>query len=82
MTKPKPSYSTTNLQTPICTKLIACDGINLVGNARARGYCNKCMEAMAKKAAGPKVKPPRGENSALNTKTPRPLADGWDKEDD
>jgi hypothetical protein len=65
MTRPRPSYSTTNLQTPICKQQLACDGINLVGNARERGYCNKCMEAMAKRASGPKVIAPRGENSAL-----------------
>ena len=45
MTKPKPSYSTTNLQTPLCVVQIACDGSNLVGVARARGYCTPCMEA-------------------------------------
>lgn len=66
MTRPKPSYSTTNMQTPICTKLLACDGVNLVGDAaRTRGYCAKCRDAMEKKATGPKVTPPRGENSAL-----------------
>jgi hypothetical protein len=38
MTKPKPSYSSTNLQIPLCVVQIACDGINLVGVARERGY--------------------------------------------
>lgn len=71
MTKPKPSYSGMDMRTPICTKQVACDGINLVGNARERGYCNKCMDALAKKAAGPKVIAPRGENSALNIKKSR-----------
>lgn len=66
MTKPKPkaSYSTTNLQTPMCTKQLACDGDNLVGAARTRGFCNKCKEAEEKRAnKGPK--PLRGENTAL-----------------
>ena len=63
MTRPKPSYSTTNLKTPICKAQVACDGINLVGAARDRGYCNKCGEAEAKKTKAPK--PLKGENSAL-----------------
>lgn len=62
MTRPKPSYSTTNLQTPICTAQISCDGVNLVGAARERGYCNPCGEAAKKRG---RVIPPRGENSAL-----------------
>jgi hypothetical protein len=49
MTKPRPiSYSTTAMKTPICKALLACDGDNLVGGARDRGYCGKCS-AFAKK---------------------------------
>lgn len=71
MTQPKrperkPGYSpgTTYLQTPMCAKQIACDGINLVGEAvRERGYCVKCKEAMEKKN---KTSPPlKGANTAL-----------------
>jgi hypothetical protein len=83
MTRPKPSYSTNNLRTPICTQQVACDGINLVGNARERGYCTKCAEAMAKR--GKKEAPTlRGENSALQGKLKKLLPDNWNRhgEDD
>jgi hypothetical protein len=70
MTQPKrpdrkPGYNPSNayLQTPMCTKMIACDGVNLVSAARERGYCNKCGDAMAKKNKAPP--PLKGENSAL-----------------
>ncbi len=46
MTKPKPSYSTTNMQTPICKSQVRCDGINLVGPSRERGYCGKCAKVI------------------------------------
>jgi hypothetical protein len=64
MTRPKPSYSTTNLQTPICTAQVACDGDNLNIASRERGYCGKCRDAMEKKK-DKTPKPLRGENTAL-----------------
>lgn len=64
MTKPKPSYSTTNLKTPICNAMVACDGDNLNIASRERGYCGKCADAM-KKRADKTPKPLRGENTAL-----------------
>ena len=65
MTQPKKqSYSTTNMKTPICTRMIACDGANLVGKNRLeKGMCLRCEEALAKRN---KPKPPlKGENTAL-----------------
>lgn len=64
MTKPNPSYSTTNMQTPICTKQLACDGDNLVGASRERGYCNRCRDAEERRADKGR-KPLRGANTAL-----------------
>ena len=64
MTRPKPSYSSTNLKTPICKAQVACDGDNLNLRSRERGYCGKCAEAMAKRA-DKATKPLRGENTAL-----------------
>lgn len=67
MTKPKKQYySTSDMRTPICSKMIACDGANLAPRAIERGYCGKCKEAMEKKNKPPK--PLRGENSALPAK--------------
>lgn len=61
MTQPRRPAS---LHTPMCSKQIACDGINLVGAARERGYCTKCAEAEEKKAK--KTTPPlKGANTAL-----------------
>jgi hypothetical protein len=85
MTQPKkkPSYSSTNLRTPICTKMVACDGANLVGKNRIeKGYCGKCEEALEKrKKAAPPLK---GENSALQGKLRELLPDNWNRynEDD
>ena len=63
MTRPKPSYSTNNMRTPICTKQVACDGDNLNIQSSERGYCGKCKDAMERRAKT--EKPLRGENTAL-----------------
>jgi hypothetical protein len=71
MTKPKKqSYSSTNLRTPICSHMIACDGANLVGKNRIeKGMCGKCEETLEKKK---KAAPPlKGENSALSVEERR-----------
>ena len=65
MTRPKPSYSTNVLRTPICTAQVACDGDNLNVRSRERGICGKCKEAMDKKKTAKATKPLRGENTAL-----------------
>ena len=77
MTPPKKqSYSTTNMKTPICTRMIACDGANLIGNKRLeRGMCLKCEDALDKKTKKPK--PLKGENSALNEKMRNTLPKNW-----
>jgi hypothetical protein len=53
MTQPKPrrQYSTLDLRVPMCQKQLACDGSNLAPAARERGYCDRCKEAMARRAA-------------------------------
>jgi hypothetical protein len=53
MTKPKPSYNSAYLKTPICTLQLACDGDNLNLLSRDRGYCGKC--AAAAKRRGKKL---------------------------
>ena len=52
MTQPKPrrQYSTLDLRVPMCQKQVACDGVNLAPAARERGYCDRCKEAMARRA--------------------------------
>lgn len=50
-------------RTPLCTKMLACDGANLSGPSVERGYCSKCRDAMEKK--NKPQKPLKGENSAL-----------------
>ena len=77
MTQPKkPSYSGMDMRVPLCTKMIACDGANLVGKNRLeKGMCLKCEEALAKRN---KPKPPlKGENSALQGKLRNLLPDNW-----
>ena len=51
MKKRARSYSTIDLRVPMCTKKIACDGINLAPSLRERGYCGKCEVAMQRRAA-------------------------------
>ena len=64
MTRPKPSYSGSDMRVPICTAQVACDGVNLNAVSRERGYCGKCRDAMDKKKN--KEQPPlRGANTAL-----------------
>lgn len=76
MTKPKKQYySTSDMRTPICNKMVACDGNNLVGNSAERGYCGKCKDAMEKKNKQPK--PLKGENSALSEKLRGTLPNDW-----
>lgn len=59
-TKPKPrqTYSSTNLRTPICTVMLACDGENLNMASRKRGFCGKCLEAARRRG---KVLPVKGQ---------------------
>ena len=78
MTQPKkPSYSGMDLRTPICLRMVACDGANLVGKNRLeKGMCLKCEEAIAKKTKKPK--PLKGENSALSEKLRDKLPSNWD----
>ena len=70
MTPPKKqSYSSTNLRTPVCSHMIACDGANLVGKNRIeKGMCLKCEEAKTKRS---KVTPPKGQNTALSVEERR-----------
>ena len=64
------------MKTPICTKMVACDGSNLVGKNRIeKGYCGKCEEALAKRNKPPP--PLKGENSALQSKLRNLLPDNW-----
>jgi hypothetical protein len=69
MTKPRQSYSGTDMRLPICTKQVACDGDNLNVASRERGYCGKCAEAMKRRSKTPP--PLRGENTALSMETRR-----------
>jgi hypothetical protein len=71
VTKAKPSYATTNLKTPICTAMLACDGDNLNVLSRERGYCGKCKDAMDKRAKKGSTKPLRGETTGLSASEKR-----------
>jgi hypothetical protein len=72
MTKPKPSYGTTVLRTPICTAQVACDGDNLNVLSRERGYCGRCKDAMDRRKKT-EPKPLRGEKTALYEENRRTL---------
>lgn len=50
--------ATRAIRTPLCNKMIACDGVNLIGTRIEKGYCGKCEAAIIKKA---KTTPLKGE---------------------
>jgi len=48
-TKKRGSTSTQLRRVPMCTAMIACDGVNLAPQRRAKGSCKKCQDAANKR---------------------------------